>query len=54
MLKQRCQTEVAHLDAHIRVQEEVTELQISMNDSAPMQVLQRDDEIIQVEQSLCL
>jgi len=54
MLELRSQAEVSHLQAHVSIQEEISQLEIAMDDSAPMQVLQRNDELIQVEHCLGL
>ena len=44
----RGQAQVSHLDPHARVDEEVPELQVSVNDQVRVQVLERADELAQV------
>jgi len=48
------QTKVPNLQSAFAIKEEVSQLQVAVDDTAPMQVLQSGDELIQVEHGLLL
>lgn len=45
---------LAYLDPHILVQEQISQLQIAMQNSVPVQILQRQNQIVDVEHRLGL
>jgi hypothetical protein len=54
MLELGCQAKVTNLQTSIGVQKEIAQLEISMDDTTPMQILQPGYQLIQVEHGLCL
>lgn len=54
MLQLGSKAEVSNLQSAFAIKEEVSQLQVAVNDTAPMQVLQSGDELIQVEHGFLL
>jgi hypothetical protein len=52
MLKLSGQSKVADLQTRVAIEEEISELEIAMNHTPPMQILQCHYELIQVEHGL--
>lgn len=54
VLQLGCQAKISNLHAYISIKEEVSKLEISVNDATPMQVFQCHDQLVQVEHGLWL
>mmetsp|Transcript_85257 Transcript_85257/g.246474 ORF Transcript_85257/g.246474 Transcript_85257/m.246474 type:complete len:570 (+) Transcript_85257:804-2513(+) len=54
VLKLRREAEIANLQARVRVEEQVAQLEVAVDDTSAVQVLHRNDEIIQEEHCLGL
>jgi hypothetical protein len=54
MLQLRRQAEIGHLDSHVTVQKEVAELEIPVNHTTPVKILEANDEVVYVEHGFSL